>query len=91
MPVTYALPVASARARAVMSNTPPTYPYRSAGRPEVVYAMERMIDMAARDLGIDPAEMRKKNMITQDALPFDNKLGMTYDSGDFPANLDIAV
>jgi carbon-monoxide dehydrogenase large subunit len=91
MPVTYALPVASARARAVMSNTPPTYPYRSAGRPEVVYAMERMIDMAARDLAIDRAEMRRRNMITQDALPFDNKLGMTYDSGDFPANLDIAV
>ena len=91
MPVTYALPVAAARARAVMSNTPPTYPYRSAGRPEVVYAMERMIDMAARDLGIDPVEMRRRNMITADALPFDNKLGMTYDSGDFPANLEIAA
>ena len=91
MPVTYALPVAAARARAVMSNTPPTYPYRSAGRPEVVYAMERMIDMAARDLGIDPVEMRRRNMITTDALPFDNKLGMTYDSGDFPANLEIVT
>jgi carbon-monoxide dehydrogenase large subunit len=91
MPVTYALPVASARARAVMSNTPATYPYRSAGRPEVVYAMERMIDIAARDLGIDPVEIRRRNMIPADALPFDNKLGMTYDSGDFPANLEIAA
>ena len=91
MPVTYALPVAAARARAVMSNTPATSPYRSAGRPEVVYAMERMLDMAARDLGIDPVEIRRRNTIPAHALPYDNKLGMTYDSGDFMANLEIAV
>ena len=91
MPVTYALPTAAARARAVMSNTAATYPYRSAGRPEVVYAMERMIDMAARDLRLDPVEIRRRNTIAADALPFDNKLGMTYDSGDFPANLEVAA
>ena len=91
MPVTYRLPTAFATARAVMSNTPPTYPYRSAGRPEVIYAMERMIDMAARDLGIDRVAIRRRNLIPVDALPYDNKLGMTYDSGDFDANLAHAV
>ena len=91
MPLTYRLPTAFARGRAVMSNTPPTYPYRSAGRPEVTYIMERLIDMAARDLGLDRVDIRRRNMIREDELPFDNKLGLTYDSGDFPANLEVIV
>ena len=91
MPLTYRLPTAFARGRAVMSNTPPTYPYRSAGRPEVTYIMERLIDMAAHDLGLDRVDIRRRNMIREDELPFDNKLGLTYDSGDFPANLEVIV
>lgn len=91
MPVTYRLETGFARGRAVMSNTPPTYPYRSAGRPEVIYAMERLIDKAAVAAGIDRIEIRRKNTIREDELPFFNKLGLTYDSGDFPANLDIAA
>lgn len=91
MPLTYKLPTAFARGRAVMSNTPPTYPYRSAGRPEVTYVMERLIDMAAHDLGMDRVDIRRRNTIPQSDLPIPNKLGLTYDSGDFPANLEIVV
>lgn len=91
MPLTYALPTAFARARAVMSNTPSTYPYRAAGRPEVTYVMERLIDMGARDLGLDRVEIRRRNLIPASELPYDNKLGLTYDSGDFEANMNIAV
>jgi len=87
----YRIPAAHARARAVTSNTPPTYPYRSAGRPEVIYVMERMIDKAARKLGMERAEIRRRNMIPEAALPYDNGLGMVYDSGDFAANLEHAV
>ena len=87
----YRIPAAHAHARAVTSNTPPTYPYRSAGRPEVIYVIERLIDMAAREIRIDRAEIRRRNMVPESALPYDNGLGMTYDSGDFGANLEHAV
>ncbi len=87
----YRIPAAYARARAVTSNTPPTYPYRSAGRPEVIYVMERLIDKASRKTGIDRAEIRRRNMIPEADLPYDNGLGMVYDSGDFVANLEHAV
>ena len=91
MPVTYRVPVASARARAVMSNTAPTYPYRSAGRPEIIYVMERMIDIAAADLGLDRIEIRRRNMVPPSAIPYDNQLGLVYDSGDFPRSMEQAV
>jgi aerobic carbon-monoxide dehydrogenase large subunit len=87
----YLIPAAHAHARAVTSNTPPTYPYRSAGRPEVIYVMERLIDKASRKTGIDRAEIRRRNMVPESALPYDNGLGMVYDSGDFVANLEHAV
>lgn len=91
MPVTYRVPAATARARAVMSNTVPTYPYRSAGRPEIIYVMERMIDIAAADLGLDRVEIRRINMVPPSAIPYDNQLGMVYDSGDFPLSMEQAV
>ena len=91
MNITYAIPAAFVTAKAVMSNTPSTYPYRSAGRPEVTYVMERMLDMAARDLGIDRVALRRRNLVPSSALPYDNRLGMIYDSGEFEANMDIAV
>ncbi|MBM3486533.1 MAG: xanthine dehydrogenase family protein molybdopterin-binding subunit [Alphaproteobacteria bacterium] len=91
MNLTYRIPAAFVRARAVLSNTPPTYPYRSAGRPEVVYVIERLIDRAARALGLDRAEIRRRNLIPRSAVPYDNRLGMTYDSGDFPFVFETAA
>ncbi|HYD06024.1 MAG TPA: xanthine dehydrogenase family protein molybdopterin-binding subunit, partial [Reyranella sp.] len=81
----YRLP-AVARARAVLSNTQCTAPYRSAGRPETMFVMERLIDMAARELGIDRVELRRRNLIT--TLPHRNTFGITYDSGDYLGTLD---
>ena len=87
----YAPGKVSARAIAVQTNTPPTYPYRSAGRPEVMYAIERMIDMAASATGLDRLEIRRRNLIPPDAMPYDNGFRMTYDSGDYPAAMEKAV
>ena len=91
MNITYAIPAAFVTAKAVHSHTPATYPYRSAGRPEVTYVIERLLDMAAQDLGIDRVELRRRNLVPVSALPYDNKLGMTYDCCAFEANMDIAV
>ena len=90
-PLTYRIGACHARARAVASNTPPTYPYRSAGRPEVTYAMERLIDIAAERLGMDRLEIRRRNIAPADAIPYFNGLGLTFDSGDFPAAMERAV
>lgn len=87
----YAIPAAFFRARAVMSNTPPTTPYRSAGRPEVIFVMERLVDLACRTHGFDPVEIRRRNLIPQSAMPYANPLGMTYDSGDYAGVLDMAL
>src|SRR5690606_11544964 len=71
--------------------TPPTIPYRSAGRPEAMYAIERMIDIAARDFGFDRIELRRRNMIPSDAHPYRNPLGVTYDNGDHQAPMEKAL
>ncbi len=84
----YRTPVARARARAVYSNTPSTAPYRSAGRPEVMFVMERLIDRAARDAGFDRVALRRRNLIPPEALPWPNPFGMTYDSGAYEEILD---
>jgi carbon-monoxide dehydrogenase large subunit len=84
----YRTPAARARARAVFSNTPSTAPYRSAGRPEVMFVMERLVDLAARRLGIDRVALRRRNLIGPDELPYRNPFGMTYDSGEYEAILD---
>jgi carbon-monoxide dehydrogenase large subunit len=81
----YRMP-AVARARAVLSNTVCTAPYRSAGRPETMFVIERLIDMAARETGIDRVELRRRNLITM--LPHRNTFGITYDSGDYVGTLD---
>ncbi|HUA53488.1 MAG TPA: xanthine dehydrogenase family protein molybdopterin-binding subunit [Candidatus Sulfotelmatobacter sp.] len=75
----------------VVSNTNPTSAYRGAGRPEATYALERVIDVAARDLGIDPAELRRRNLIPASAMPYDTRFIFKYDSGDFVKNLDMAL
>jgi carbon-monoxide dehydrogenase large subunit len=72
------------RGRAAVTNTVPTTPYRSAGRPEVIFVIERLIDLAADKLGMDPAELRRRNLIAPAAQPYRNPIGLTYDSGDYP-------
>jgi len=75
-----------ARARGVLSNTPSTAPYRSAGRPEAMFVIERLIDLAARARGFDRIELRRRNLIT--TTPYTNAFGVTYDSGDYLSTLD---
>ncbi len=88
---TYRIPACYVRARAAMTNTASTSPYRSAGRPEVNFVIERLVDLAARETGFDPVELRRRNIIPADAMPYANGLGMTYDSGDYPKALDEAL
>jgi carbon-monoxide dehydrogenase large subunit len=79
----YRLPCAALRARAVLSNTMPTSPYRAAGRPEVMYVIERLIDLAARRHGFDRVELRHRNLVSN--FPYKNPQGLVYDSGDYAA------
>jgi aerobic carbon-monoxide dehydrogenase large subunit len=73
---------------AVLSNRAPTGPYRGAGRPEAIYLTERLMDAAARAARLDPAELRRRNMVKPAQMPYKNPMGMVYDSGDFEAILD---
>ena len=73
---------------ALLTNTAPTGPYRGAGRPEAIYLIERLMDAAARKLGLDPAELRRRNMIRPSQMPYTNAMGQTYDSGSFEQVLD---
>ena len=87
----YRFPAAYVRARAVLSNTPPTTPYRSAGRPEAIFVIERLIDLAARRHGFDRVELRRRNLIPESAMPFRNPFGLTYDSGDYGRAMSSAL
>jgi len=87
----YRMPCAFFRARAVLSNTSPTRPYRSSGRPEVMYVMERLIDLAARECGFDRVELRRRNLISEAELPYTNPFGMVYDSGAYHAVMEKAL
>ena len=87
----YDIPAARFRGRAVVSNTPSTNPYRSAGRPEAIFVMERLIDMAAREHGFDRVELRRRNLVPQAAMPYANPLGVTYDSGNYHESMDSAL
>ena len=78
-------------ARAVLSNTPTTVPYRSAGRPEAMFIIERLIDIAAREHGFDRIELRRRNLIATNALPYKNCTGVTYDSGEYERVMDEAL
>jgi aerobic carbon-monoxide dehydrogenase large subunit len=88
LPSLYHFPAAYVRGRAVLTNTSPTYPYRSAGRPEVMYVLERLIDIAARRHGFDRVELRRRNLVRPDAMPYRNPMGLVYDSGDYPAAME---
>ncbi|MGO4722674.1 MULTISPECIES: xanthine dehydrogenase family protein molybdopterin-binding subunit [unclassified Inquilinus] len=76
---------------AILTNTAPTAAYRGAGRPEAIYLIERLFDAAARQLGLDPVEIRRRNLIHPDQMPYTNAMGQTYDSGKFGSIVDQAV
>jgi len=82
----YDIPAAHVAVLAVMANTNGTAPYRGAGRPEATYVIERLIDDSARELGRDPVELRRINLIPPQKIPYKNAFGLNYDSGNFPAN-----
>jgi carbon-monoxide dehydrogenase large subunit len=84
----YHVPAASLHGRAVLSNTSPTTAYRSAGRPEVMFVIERLIDLAARRHGFDRVELRRRNLVPAGAMPYRNPLGLLYDSGDYAGTQD---
>jgi carbon-monoxide dehydrogenase large subunit len=91
LPTVYDIPQVQVNTRCVLTNTLPTGPYRGAGRPEASYLMERLIDAAADQTGIDAAELRRRNLIAPDKLPYATAFGSTYDSGDFPAAFERAL
>ena len=86
-PNAYDIPAVAVTSSLVFTNTAPTVPYRGAGRPEAVYIMERLVDRAAREMRLDPAELRKKNLIRADAFPYQTRTGWSYDTGDYAAAL----
>ena len=87
----YTTPAIHVHTTGVFSNTTPTGPYRGAGRPEATYAIERVIDVAALELKIDPVELRRRNLIPPTAMPFKTGLVFTYDCGDFGRGMDMAL
>ncbi len=87
----YRIPAIHNAVHGVVTNTAPVDAYRGAGRPESAYLMERLIEAAARDLGIGVDEIRRRNLLRPDELPHANGLGLTFDVGDFPSVLDRAL
>ena len=87
----YRIPRIAAGIRCIFTNTVPTGPYRGAGRPEANYAIERVIDEAARVTGIDRIMLRRRNLIPAAEMPYETPIGVTYDSGDFPAIFEEAL
>lgn len=87
----YRIPAVHSAVRCIFTNTVPTAPYRGAGRPEAAYIMESLIEAAAARLGVDPVSLRRRNLLTPDAMPHRTAVGMTYCSGDFPDLLDQAL
>ncbi len=87
----YAIPAAHVAVTGVFVNKNPVAPYRGAGRPEAIYVIERLIDDAARELGHDPIELRRRNLVPASAMPYRNPFGVTYDCGDFPAVFEAAL
>jgi len=90
-PGMYDIPLVAVEVRCVFTNTVPLGPYRGAGRPEANYALERVVDEAARISGIDRAKLRRRNLIRRSAIPFKTAVGTVYDSGDFPPILEQAL
>jgi carbon-monoxide dehydrogenase large subunit len=91
LPGMYAIPRIDVGVQCVFTNTVPTGPYRGAGRPEANYALERLVEEAARVSGIDPIRLRRRNLIPRKAIPYKTPVGTTYDSGDFAPILEKAL
>src|SRR5215831_10047990 len=91
IPGSYDIPFVTLRSMAVYTTTMPTQAYRSSGRPEVTYVIERMVDIAANELGIDRISLRRKNLIKPKAMPYRNAVGMLYDSGRYEDNMARAM
>jgi aerobic carbon-monoxide dehydrogenase large subunit len=87
----YRIPAMHADVTAVFTHTNPVRPYRGNGRPEAAYVIERLVDLAADELGVNPAELRRRNYIPPDAMPFKTALTFTYDSGEFEKSMDMAL
>src|SRR5262249_4152773 len=87
----YAIPAVHARLTAVFTNTTPTSTYRGAGRPEAMFIIERLIDTAAAETGIDRMALRRRNFIQPAMLPYLNPMATRYDSGEFAANMARAL
>ena len=91
IPGSYDIPAVTLRAVAAFTNTMPTQAYRSSGRPEVTYAIERLVDQASMELGFDRVALRRKNLIKPKQMPYRNAVGMLYDSGEYEKNMDWAM
>jgi aerobic carbon-monoxide dehydrogenase large subunit len=87
----YDVPAAEVRVRGALTNTPSTVAFRGAGRPEATFAIERLLDIAAPRLGLDPIEIRRRNLVPRAAMPYRNVMGLTYDCGDFAENMRRAL
>lgn len=87
----YRIDTVYAETQCMYTNTTPIAAYRGAGKPEFCYMVERLVDAAARETGIDPAELRRRNLIREEDLPYRTPTGLVYDSGDFEENLDAAL
>jgi carbon-monoxide dehydrogenase large subunit len=88
---TYTTPAVYCETKAVFTNTAPVDAYRGAGRPEATFVLERIVDLAADEIGMDPAELRRRNFIPKDAYPYQTPVALQYDSGDYAATLELAL
>lgn len=88
LPLMYDVPLIDVEISLVLTNTAPIGPYRGAGREQASYITERLVDQAARELGIDPVDLRRRNLVPTTAIPYKSAAGQTYDSGDFEGLLD---
>ena len=87
----YKTPAIHVGVRALFTNTAPVDAYRGAGRPEATYVVERLVETAARELSMDPSEIRRRNFIQPDDFPYETPVALTYDTGDYEASLDKAL
>jgi carbon-monoxide dehydrogenase large subunit len=87
----YAIPRIETIGRSVVTNTTPVTTFRGAGRPEATQSIERMVDLFADEIGMDPVEVRRKNFIPKDAFPYQTATGASYDSGDYEGALELAL
>ena len=88
---TYTTPAIYCETKAVFTHTVPVDAYRGAGRPEATFLLERIVDLAADEIGMDPAELRRRNFIPKDAYPYQTPVALQYDSGDYDATLELAL